>query len=76
MPLSDTKARNAKPKEKQYNLFDTDGLFLLVTPAGGSWWRFKYRFGGKEKLLSFGTDTEVSLSGSVFWYRWGSKATT
>jgi integrase len=62
MPMSDTKARNAKPKNKQFKLFDTDGLFLLVSPAGGKWWRFKYRFGGKEKLLSLGTYPEVGLS--------------
>ena len=62
MPLTDTKARNAKPKSKQFKIFDTDGLFLLVSPAGGKWWRFKYRFGGKEKLLSLGTYPEVSLS--------------
>jgi integrase len=62
MPITDTKARNAKPKDKQYKLFDTDGLFLLVSPAGGKWWRFKYRFGGKEKLLSLGTYPEISLS--------------
>lgn len=62
MPLTDIKARNAKPKGKPYKLFDSDGLFLLVTPAGGKWWRFKYRFGGKEKLLSLGTYPEVGLS--------------
>jgi integrase len=62
MPLTDTKARNAKPKDKQFKLFDGDGLFLLVTPAGGKWWRFKYRFEGKEKLLSLGTYPEVSLA--------------
>jgi integrase len=62
MSLTDTKARNAKPREKQFKLYDTDGLFLLVTPAGGKWWRFKYRFSDKEKLLSLGTYPEVSLS--------------
>lgn len=62
MPLTDVKVRNAKPKEKQYKLYDTGGLFLLVSPAGGKWWRFKYRFGGKEKLLSLGTYPEISLS--------------
>ena len=59
--LTDTAIRTAKPKNKPYKLFDGDGLFLLVTPlkmgklppsGGGKWWRFKYRFGGKEKLLS------------------------
>jgi len=62
MPMTDTKARNAKPKNKQFKLFDSDGLFMLVSPAGGKWWRFKYRFGGKEKLMSLGTYPEVSLS--------------
>lgn len=62
MPLTDTKIRNAKPKDKQYKLFDRDGLFLIVAPAGGKWWRFKYRFGGKEKLLSLGTYPNVGLA--------------
>ena len=62
MLLTDAKARNAKSKDKPYKLTDGEGLFLLVTPTGGKWWRFKYRFGGKEKLLSFGTYPEVSLA--------------
>ena len=62
MPLTDTKARNAKPKRKQFKIFDTEGLFLLVAPAGGKWWRLKYRLGGKEKLISLGTYPEVSLA--------------
>lgn len=62
MALSDVTIRNAKPAEKAYKLYDSDGLFVLVTPAGGKWWRFKYRFDGKEKLLSFGTYPEVSLA--------------
>jgi len=62
MPLTDAKVRNAKPLEKQFKLFDGEGLFLLVTPNGKKGWRFKYRIGGKEKLLSFGTYPEVSLT--------------
>ncbi len=62
MALSDTKIRNAKPKSNQYKLFDGDGLFIVIAPSGGKWWRFKYRFGGKEKLLSLGTYPEVSLA--------------
>lgn len=61
MPLSDTAIRNAKPGTKQRKLSDEKGLFLLVTPNGGKWWRLKYRVGGKEKLLSLGTYPEVSL---------------
>ena len=54
MALTDTQARNAKPQAKPYKLADTEGLFLLVTPAGGKLWRLKYRFAGKEKLLALG----------------------
>jgi integrase len=61
LPLSDVKVRNAKPQGKEFKLFDGDGLFLLVTPSGGKLWRFKYRFAGKEKLLTFGTYPEISL---------------
>ncbi len=61
MALTNTTILNAKPSEKPYKLYDTAGLFLQVTPAGGKWWRFKYRFEGKEKLLSLGTYPDVSL---------------
>jgi hypothetical protein len=53
--LSDTKIRGAKPKEKPYKLFDGDGLFLIVHPNGGRWWRQRYYLEGKEQLLSLGT---------------------
>ena len=53
--------RNAKPGEKHVKMFDERGLFLLVTPAGGKWWRLHYKFDGKEKLLSLGTYPDISL---------------
>lgn len=59
--LTDLKVRNAKPADTQQKLFDERGLYLLVTPAGGRWWRFKYRYGGKEKGLSLGVYPDVSL---------------
>lgn len=62
MALSVTAIRNAKPKGKPFKLYDEAGLFLLISPQGGKWWRFKYRFDGKEKLLSLGTFPDVSLS--------------
>lgn len=51
----------AKAESKPRKLADEKGLFLLVTPKGGKWWRLKYRFGGKEKLLSLGVYDDVSL---------------
>jgi integrase len=62
MPLNDLKVRNAKPKEKFYKLTDGDGLYLHVTEKGSKLWRFRYRFGGKEKLLALGTYPEISLA--------------
>jgi integrase len=50
-----------KPGPKPKKLADGQGLYLLVTPKGGKWWRFKYRFAGKEKLLSLGVYPEVGL---------------
>jgi integrase len=60
--LTDSAIRNAKPQAKAFKLFDERGLFLLVSPTGGKLWRFKYRFGGTEKLLSLGKYPDVSLA--------------
>ena len=60
--LSDSQVRNAKPKEADYKLADGGGLYLLVTTGGGKLWRLKYRFDGKEKLLSFGAYPEITLA--------------
>jgi integrase len=49
------------PRAKAFRLFDGGGLYLEVSPAGGKWWRWKYRVGGKEKRLSFGVYPDVSL---------------
>jgi integrase len=63
--LTDAAIRSAKTKDKPYKLSDGGGLFLLVSPSkkngGSKWWRFKYRFEGREKLLSFGSYPEISL---------------
>lgn len=61
-PLTDLDVKRAKAQDKQATLFDGGGLFLLVTPSGGKLWRFKYRFGGKERLLSFGAYPTVTLA--------------
>ncbi|MGZ8464400.1 MAG: Arm DNA-binding domain-containing protein, partial [Candidatus Binatia bacterium] len=52
MPLTDIKIRSAKPGLKAYKLFDSGGLYLEVSTAGGKYWRWKFRFAGKEKRLS------------------------
>jgi integrase len=61
MPLTDTAIRNAKPEGRPYSLADGRGLSLLIQPAGGKWWRLRYRFDGKAKMLSVGVYPDVSL---------------
>jgi integrase len=61
MALTDTAIRKTKPTDKPYKVADEKGMFLLVAPTGGKLWRMKYRFEGKEKLLSFGTYPDVPL---------------
>ncbi|MGE4263381.1 MAG: tyrosine-type recombinase/integrase [Desulfovibrio sp.] len=62
MPLTNTEIKNTKPDPKPKRLFDGGGLYLEVAPAGGKWWRLKYRFGGKERRLSLGVYPDVSLA--------------
>lgn len=61
MPLTDTAVRQAKPGSKPRKLSDEKGVFLLVNTDGRRYWRLKYRFGGKEKLLALRVYPEVSL---------------
>ena len=61
MSLTNTAIRNVKAGKKALKLFDDRGLYLEVSPAGGKWWRLKYRFGGKEKRLSLGIYPDVAL---------------
>src|ERR1039457_591675 len=60
--LTAIEVEKVKPGTKPKHLFDGKGLFLLVTPTGGKWWRFKYLYANKQKLLSFGTYPEISLA--------------
>ena len=59
--LTVAKIKASKPREKPYKVFDERGLYLLLNPNKSRWWRFKYRYGNKEKLLSLGTYPDTSL---------------
>jgi hypothetical protein len=50
-----------KAKKKQYKIQDTDELYLLVTPAGGKYWHFNYRYDRKRKTLALGIYPEITL---------------
>lgn len=61
MPLTDTQCKAAKPRDKKYKLFDGEGLYLEVLPAGGKYWRLKYRRNGKEKRFALGVYPKITL---------------
>ncbi|KDB50490.1 integrase family protein [Sphaerotilus natans subsp. natans DSM 6575] len=60
--LSDQAIKKAKPEAKPRKLSDGGGLLLEVRPEGGKWWRLRYRFAGKEKMLSLGVYPAVALA--------------
>ena len=62
MTLNDRQIKNAKPQEKPYKLADGGGLYLYVTPKGTKSFRLKFRFDGKEQVLTIGKYPHVSLS--------------
>ena len=62
MALSDLQIRKAPIREKPYKLSDGGGLFLLVKPNASKLWQQKYRYHGKERLLSHGQYPDVSLA--------------
>tara|TARA_R110000772_G_scaffold34492_7_gene83627 strand:- start:340 stop:1527 length:1188 start_codon:yes stop_codon:yes gene_type:complete len=61
MSLTDIQCREASLKKKDYKLGDGRGLYLLVTKTGSKYWRLKFRFAQKEKVLALGVYPDVSL---------------
>lgn len=60
--LTDLELRKAERRERQYKLYDADGLFALIHPNGSRYWRLRYIYAGKERVLALGTHPEVSLA--------------
>ena len=59
--LTENSIRKAEILQKQYKIYDGEGMFLLVHPNGSKYWRMKYTFDGKSKLASFGVWPGISL---------------
>jgi integrase len=60
--LTDGQIRSAKRAEKPWKIADGGGLHLLVAPNGGRYWRYSYRFNGKQKTLALGVYPDVTLA--------------
>lgn len=61
MALTDIKVKSIKPTDKSVKVTDGQGMFLLVKPSGAKYWRFQYRFSGKQKVLALGVYPTISL---------------
>ena len=61
MGLSDTRIRALKAKDKKYKESDGNGLYLLVLPNGGKYWKMPYRYNRRQRELSLGVYPEVTL---------------
>ncbi|MBW6011767.1 integrase [Klebsiella sp. 11263] len=62
MALTDIKVKSIKPTDKSVKVTDSQGMFLLVKPSGAKYWRFQYRFSGKQKVLALGVYPTISLA--------------
>lgn len=65
MPLTDLAIRRAKPAEKPQKLSEAGGLYIYATVAGAKSGRWKYHFGGKEKVLAFGLYPDWPMPGML-----------
>jgi integrase len=61
MGLTAVAIKAAKGRTKEYKMADSDGLYLLVKPNGGRYWRMNYRFRGFQKTLAFGAWLQIAL---------------
>ncbi|MBF0428877.1 MAG: DUF4102 domain-containing protein [Magnetococcales bacterium] len=61
MQLTNDSIKDIKASDRLIKLFDGGGMHLLITPAGGRYWRLNYRFDGKRKVIALGVYPTVSL---------------
>ena len=59
--LTELQCKNFQPQNKNYKKFDGGGMFLLIKPNGNKYWHLKYKYAGKEKLVSLGVYPGISL---------------
>jgi hypothetical protein len=70
-PLTQGQVKGAKPKDKSYKLADTHRLYLLVTAAGGKYWKWNFRLDGKDSTYTIGSFPEVDPTLTLFGHIFG-----
>jgi hypothetical protein len=60
--LTESAVKEARPASRQFKLSDGGGLYLLVHSNGSKYWRFDFRFDGKQKSSSLGVWPEITLA--------------
>jgi hypothetical protein len=62
-PLTASQIERAKPKDKEYSLFDGEGLYLVIRPSGAKTWMLRFKDGiGRVHKLKLGTFPEMTLA--------------
>jgi hypothetical protein len=59
--LTTQRLRSAEPRTRPYRLSAGEGLALQILPMGTKAWRFRYRFDGREKMISLGLYPAVPI---------------
>ena len=62
MSLTNIQIKNAQARDRQYKIFDRDGLYLLVKANGRKYWRYEFTLDGKRSTFSMGVYPEVTLA--------------
>ncbi|MCX7350369.1 MAG: Arm DNA-binding domain-containing protein [Alphaproteobacteria bacterium] len=52
--LTELQVKNAKPGAAKYTRAAGRGLTLIVMRDGSKYWRLRYRFGGKARMIAVG----------------------
>ena len=60
--LNDLKIKSLKPREELYRVADHSGLCIEIRPSGSKFWRYRYRFLTKAKMLTIGQYPEITLA--------------
>lgn len=62
MPLNDKLLKNLKPSNKRYEVADSGGLSVRVTPNGNIAFQYRLRIEGKQQRMDFGSYPDISLA--------------